>query len=696
MCGIAGWLSRLVRLPGGQAPRDERGLKALELIRRAAGKSPGYVARRGLREVSRRIRSRGFRRKLDALSAAAVAREGGANSLEDLWRRDGPNACRLDPAAREEIRALYRGPYALEGSRLSARVERILAHEFDLLGSGPTRLSTEIDWHCDFKSGYRWELAPSEGIDCADLERESDVKVPWELSRGQHLTTLARSWVVHGDERCAPEFERQVLSWIRSNPVGMGVNWACTMDVALRAVSWIWALGLFEGAPFSQTFREEILFSLYQHGLWIPEHLEYAEVNGNHFLSDALGLVACGAVFRQTPEGSRWLDTGTRLLEKEILEQVEEDGVDIEASVPYHRLVLEIFLVGARFLEAAGQAPPPEYHQRLEAMLNFVHSYVTPEGLSPVVGDADDGRALILGETDVRDHRYLLSTGSVLFRRSDWKSRAGKFWEDSLWLLGPAGRRAFETLPSNSTEESLGFPASGFYVLRSARHYLFVDVGPVGFRGRGGHGHNDCLSFEWHPDGKPLLTDSGTFVYTPSPQWRNLFRSTESHNTIRVDGEEINRFPSALALWSLRNDARPVEVRFEADAARDLLHAGHTGYERLSDPVRVFRTFEFDRSVPRLRLTDRLEGKASHLVEFFFHVAPGVRVARAAGNTLEIVGSGQIRARIDQESGPEIAWEQKQGWFSPSYGVKVERPVWVASAKVKLPFEIVWNLTVGG
>gem|GEM_PF-5007792 len=48
-----------------------------------------------------------------------------------------------------------------------------------------------IDWQIDFKSGYRWRektrydqilYAPLQGV---------DIKVPWELSRMQHLATLA-------------------------------------------------------------------------------------------------------------------------------------------------------------------------------------------------------------------------------------------------------------------------------------------------------------------------------------------------------------------------------------------------------------------------------------------------------------------------------------------------------------------------
>ncbi|MDQ2978149.1 MAG: heparinase II/III family protein, partial [Acidobacteriota bacterium] len=597
-------------------------MKPVELLRRAAGKSPRYLIRRSLEELRRRSGARRLRQRLQTMTPGTLARECGVESLGELWGAVPACAFRLPPQDRDALRALYAGPYAAERERLRGRVEKILAHEFDLLGSGPTVLGDEIDWNRDFKSGCRWDLAPSDGIDYAELDRPSDVKVPWELSRGQHFTDLARAWVIEGDARCPAEFEREVRSWIRQNPVGLGVNWACTMDVGLRAVSWIWALGLFEEAPFSGTFRDEILFSLYQHGLWIPEHLEIGEVNGNHFLSDALGLVACGTVFQKTPSGRKWLELGAQFFEREMREQVTADGVDIEGSVPYHRLVLEILVVAARFLEIAGSPPSAAFRARLEAMLDFVHAYVTPEGLSPVVGDADDGRALILGETAIRDHRYLLSTGCAWLGRGRWKSRAARFWEDSLWLLGPAALARFESLEATGEPEvSRAFPDAGFFVLRSPKHYLFVDAGPVGFRGRGGHGHNDCLSFEWHSD-RPLLTDSGAYVYTPAPEWRNRFRSTEFHNTVRVDGQEINRFPSAVSLWSLRNDARPIDVRLVRGDAQDVLEGAHTGYQRLADPVTVRREFEFHRAESFLRIRDRVEGAAEHLVEFFFHGAP--------------------------------------------------------------------------
>ncbi len=670
-------------------------MKPLMLLGRAAGKSPRYLLQRSWREARRRARSGRLRRRLARLGPQEIARASGETSLEGLWRRRVDCGFLLTSDDREAIHKLYRkGPYVAEADRLRHQVEKILTHEFDILGSGPIRLGAEIDWYVDFKSGRRWELRPSHTIDYAELDRESDVKVPWELSRGQHLTALAQAWVVDSDERCLREIEAEIQSWIRANPVGFGINWACTMDVALRAVSWVWTLAILGDAPFSSGFLEQALLSLYHHGLWIPENLEFAEVNGNHTISDALGLVACGAVFAAAPEGCGWLNLGQRILEEEIRLQVEEDGVDIEASTQYHRLVLEIFLVGERLLLAAGRAVSDGYRRRLEKMFEFVYTYVTPEGLSPVIGDADDGRALILGRNDIRDHRYLLSTAAALFDRADFKERAGRFWEDSLWLLGASAEARFQELaPVLSSEKSRGFPVVGFYVLRSREQYLFVDAGPVGFRGLGGHGHNDCLSFEWHAHGRPLLTDSGSYLYTASRDWRNRFRSTDFHNAIRVDEEEINRFSSPLALWSLRNDAVPIGVRFEPAAEGSILEAGHTGYRRLRDPVTAVRRFEMRRDRAEIRLIDRLEGRAEHFVEFFFHAAPGAEVRRISEDAVECRWADETSIRIERVSGPPVTWEAREGWFSPSYGVKVPRPVWRAWTRRILPLRIEWKLT---
>jgi len=621
-----------------------------------------------------------------------VAAQAGYQSIDEVSESLTQRGLFLSSGERQQLRDLYASRYSTEAVRLREHADRVCAHEFDLLGSGVISLGPKVDWHLDFKSGRRWDITPAHRVDYSELGQPSDVKVPWELSRGQYLTDLARAWVIFGDQRYVTEFEALVTSWIHGNPVGMGVNWACTMDVGLRAVSWIWAFKIFGAESLSPDFVRELTLALFQHGWWISQNLEISDINGNHYISDALGLVACGMVFSASPRGHRWLADGTAILENEVRLQVDDDGVDIEASVSYHRLVLEIFLLGKLIAESEGIRMSPEYSRRLEAMFEFVNCYVTPEGLSPVVGDADDGRALILGDTNIRDHRYLLSTGSILFDNPQWKRRAGKFWEDSLWLLGTKAIETFDALPpAEPSNESRTFSTSGFSVLRSDSQYLFADFGPVGFHGRGGHGHNDCLSYEWHGLGRPLLTDSGAYVYTASLEWRNRFRSTSSHNTVRIDGEEINRIPSPIALWSLRNDAIPSPVTLRRDPDVEILAGGHRGYSRLPGHISVRRTIEFDRVKPRLQITDQIDGTGIHKLEFFFHASEGAKAIVSDRNRATLNWAAAVTVSIETNDSA-VRWRVEDGWFSPSYGIKVARPVLVALLESELPVKIEWNL----
>src|SRR5439155_26939822 len=170
--------------------------------------------------------------------------------------------------------------------------DRALGHEFDLLGSGPVNLGPKLPWHTDFKTGREWPVEYAPRRDYLELDRPSDVKVPWELSRCQHFTTLGQAYWLTGDERYAREFVDQVRDWIARNPWGCGVNWACPMDVALRAVSWIWGFYFFaDSAPCrSRAFRRIFVRSLYLHGAYVATHIGRGDVNGNHYLCDGVGL----------------------------------------------------------------------------------------------------------------------------------------------------------------------------------------------------------------------------------------------------------------------------------------------------------------------------------------------------------------------------------------------------------------------
>ena len=160
-----------------------------------------------------------------------------------------------------------------ERDELLAVAKRVADHTFDLLGSGPTSLGERIDWSRDFKSGRAWPLDHISRVTVIYPDN-SDVKVPWELSRFQHLPVLAAAYRLTGDRTWLDEIRDELLDWIAANPVEFGVNWACTMDVAIRAANWTATLALLGPAARSETWTEPALASLLLHGRFIRSHLE--------------------------------------------------------------------------------------------------------------------------------------------------------------------------------------------------------------------------------------------------------------------------------------------------------------------------------------------------------------------------------------------------------------------------------------
>jgi uncharacterized heparinase superfamily protein len=321
-------------------------------------------------------------------------------------------------------------------------------------------------------------------------------------------------------------------------------------------------------------------------------------------------------------------------------------------------------------------------------MFAFTAAYTRPDGSVPLVGDADDGRVQKLGPQPVNDHRYLLSTGAALTASPVLKQAAGRVWEESFWLLGLEGLRQFDAVADGGDVASAAFPEGGFYVLRHRDNHLFVDCGEVGMHGRGGHGHNDMLSFELMLDGVLLVSDSGSFVYTASREMRNRFRATAAHSGVQVDGGEINRFISPNDLWRLQDDARPVDVRWRAATGErrwDYFRGAHTGYDREPYRIRHTREIALDhrRSVAVIR--DRLSGSGVHDFTWRFHCAPGVTVALATHGAILRRGSDEFFLTVDPASTEPMTLVED--WVSPSYGVKHASTTLVLARRTEAPVE---------
>ena len=358
---------------------------------------------------------------------------------------DQPQPFFFNPKDKNKIVETIKNEYPNSIEQTINDADEICNHVFDLLGSSKVKLGKEIDWHLDFKSEFRWNtkeyyLWIGKHV---TLNDPSDVKVPLELSRCQHFVTLGKAYWYTGNEKYAKEFVNQIESWISQNSVEFGVNWACTMDVAIRTTDWIWGYYFFcDSKILTKEFKIKFFKCLFLHGRHIINNLEFGQIRGNHYLSDIAGLVYLGILFQETKEGKKWLKKGISALKGEMEFQIYKDGVDFEGSISYHRLVTELFLSATLLCIKNGIDFPQWYMDRLEKMIEFVMYYTKPDGTAPQLGDNDDGRLHILsnyGNWSRLDHRYLLSVGTVMFKRGDFKRAAGEFHEEAFWLVGAEG-----------------------------------------------------------------------------------------------------------------------------------------------------------------------------------------------------------------------------------------------------------------
>lgn len=624
---------------------------------------------------------------------------------------------------------------------------RVMAHRFDILGSGEVDLGENINWHTDFKSGHTWPLEHYTRLTLVAPGGGYDVKVPWELSRFHHALRLGQAYLYTGEEAYAQEVVNQIGGWIEANPYEFGVNWAGPMDVAIRAVNWLWAVHM---VLYSQAVTDDFLAmwltSLRQHGEYLSKHLEDGWPHTNHLIADLTGLAYLGLLLPEFQESVRWRELGLGRLWQEIDQQVNPDGMDYESSISYHRLVTEMGLSVAALCLMNGIAIPPLAQARLTTMLDVIMAYTQPDGTAPAIGDADDGRLhplTIHADPDrtVNDHRHLLALGSMIFERDaddwagytnpklrGWAIAAGNEWQDAFWFFPMEAAARFTDMLTQSVERpedarpdswisvrpgvrlraralsqhpitrhdvagSRGFEPSGLYVMQHEDSHLTMSAGGVGQDGAGGHAHNDALSITLSAYGRTFLIDPGTYVYTADPAMRNFYRSTASHNTVQIGTEEINPLPAEL--FRLPDTAQVMLHHWVVQPGFDLLDASHRGYARLDPGVIHRRQVWFDKANKLWVLHDRLSPLGSEArgeevdLTLWFHFAPlALRLDRAANAIHTGEPDGPNLTILPLGSFPLEA-KVVQGRMSPRYGVECEAPVAKFTGCVKLPVDLV-------
>lgn len=567
----------------------------------------------------------------------------------------------LDPTTLAAAPALARSEPELAAA-VRAAADTVRSGRYRLLGQA-LRLDA-LDWHADPRFGHRWPRQFFTRYDhYAPRRTPYDVKMPWELNRLLFLVPLMQEALVFPDAPGLEESARILADWESENPLAHSLAWY-PMEASMRAVTLVVLLDLAAAMARRQPAAARALGArlarlLALHGRFIWHTREYSDVRGNHYAANVVALLLAGAALRtHDAAAARWLGFALAEQTREILGQFLADGGNIEKSLPYHKLVAELFLLGLIAAERQGVTDVPA-RQRLFDAIAFLAAMRRADGLLPVIGDCDDARALGFDALSPRCSDPVIVLAAAVSGRPVSFAPPPAARLAAHWITG----RQPEIDPRTAPTGLHVFAPSGFVVARAGSSMLIVDAGEVGLHGRGGHGHNDITSFELVLGGLPLIVDAGCPVYTGDPAKRNAYRGTAAHNVLMIRDRE---FAPLSGLWGIADTARPRDVATEEGPHGTRIRVGHGGYDDLVPLFRATREFLLARDGGSLEIVDSVESAAARPIERLFHCDAGVEVA-AADDTAILTREGR-RFRLRALDGTRV--EVRPGMVSPGYGVE--------------------------
>jgi hypothetical protein len=625
--------------------------------------------------------------RLRCMAPAEVAwriRQAGIKALE---KRIGSGG---DPAA---VTAAPRKPGLLEApallpgesEALLAEADRICAGQLTLFAGRSFDVGAHPEWNRDPATGVAAPAMFAGDIDVTRRALVGDIKHLWELNRHLQLVRLAQAAMISTQPVYLRTLAAQLRGWLDQCPPMTGPNWTSALEMGIRLVNWslLWQLvggdagALFAG-PDGQRLRKDWLHSIHAHCTCIVRHLSRHSSANNHLIGELAGLYMASVTWPCWDVAEQWCAQAVRELEAQARLQYSPDGVNREQAFAYQVFSAEFLFVTALAGQAWGQTFSPVYWESLRRGLRFLRSVRDVGGRMPMVGDADDGVVFRLGPATEDRVQQLLALDDAVFNDGAGESAGVR------WLLHtfPGAR---PQLPVQEFAYGLAwaFPDGGYLLFgadfgRPREIKGMLDCGPLGYLGIAAHGHADALALTLSVAGEQCLVDPGTYSYWRERKWRDYFRGTSAHNTVRVDGQDQS-VSGGRFMW-LRKAA--VRIERMPDAPDDFDFCGsHDGYLRLPDPVRHRRSVRFNALTNTLVVRDELAATRSHRMELFWHFAPGLDVL-LDGEGLRVRGRAfemrmQVSGGASHPASPPMLQELVRGsenpplgWYSPSYESK--------------------------
>jgi len=581
--------------------------------RKLASQSPGALLRRVSYAAQKRWADQTFPSAQTIRRAQMVSRDL-VQVRAQILARTAPRWHWVDA----DIARIVRAVPAERRDRTIAAADALVARRFTLCGRDPIELPPG-EWTVPAVSGG-WISA---------------------LNRHHWFATLGFAYWYSGDTRFLRAFVAESASWMDRRLHRLGrLEWDGPFEVASRINAWLWAHFLFAGAPdWDSAHYGRFLGGLGLLAEYLDQTIEYHSP-GNHVLLEAKALALVGEVFPEFRGAAAWRSKGWRLLLEELGRQVCPDGVHVERSTMYHRIIAGELAELWRFCRRNELPQQADLEPLVQGMAQFQRWIDQGDGMLPLFADAH-----------AEDTYYRFSAPSVIAGSTALIQEAT---DHGYWLLGVEAIDATAPAPE-LTPAGRAFTAGGYFVARSGwapgADVLVWDCGPTGYHLNRKHAHLDALSFTLSIAGTPLLIDPGT----GTRDRRNVLRGTRAHTTVCVDGVEQGVLAARDEIWSAPN----AELELWATSPECSVMAGrHDGYRRLTNPVWHTRTIIVMHGLYWL-VVDRLTGSGWHLAEQRFQFAPDVAMEEwrdgagvaatkgAARLSLHWASSGGTRVRLE-------------------------------------------------
>lgn len=381
-------------------------------------------------------------------------------------------------------------------------------------------------------------------------------------------------------------FKRLVNEWISASQYPKGDGWH-PYTISLRLINWQISRELFADQlvldPEFDTRMRASMYLQYRHLLVNQEKRLLA----NHYFENLKTLVVFSQLFSEDAVFHQvW-----QSFEYELDEQILKDGVHVERSLMYQKLVYEGMLRVSGVLHQTTGTIPPVLRSKIRSVLDAMASLERGMGKTPFFNDAADGVA----------------------KECDALVRATKSQMDLVPELKSA------------------FPEAGYFKLYDGDVAVLVDAGLPGPNYMLGHAHCDVLSYELSLRGEPLIVNSGVYAY--QSKLRPWFRSTEAHNTAMVAGHEQMQCWSAHRVGARIRSLRVLTSNDHCIVAE--FESCHGEVHRRTIQLRdgLLTVTDSFRPVRRSR------GRFSRDAYSYVHCAPGLRASVEGGGVSSIYSS---------------------------------------------------------